>query len=50
VAIAFDNDPAILGAITAILALQIVVGLLASSWAGREQGPAAGSPAVGPAK
>jgi BASS family bile acid:Na+ symporter len=39
VAIAFDNDPAILGAITAILALQIVVGLLASSWAGREPAP-----------
>ena len=34
VGIAFDNDPQILGAITAILVLQIVVGLVvASFWA-----------------
>lgn len=46
VAIAFDNDPAILGAITAVLFFQIVVGLLAASYTGREQGDAA-APAGG---
>ncbi len=35
VAIAFDNDPDILGAITAILFLQIVAGLLTATYAGR---------------
>jgi BASS family bile acid:Na+ symporter len=36
VAIAFDNDPEILGAVTAILFLQIVVGVVASSYLGRD--------------
>ena len=35
VAIAFDDDAVILGAITAILLLQIVVGLVAATYAGR---------------
>ncbi|WP_029253170.1 bile acid:sodium symporter family protein [Paraoerskovia marina] len=37
VAIAFDNDPEILGAITAILLFQIVVGLPVSSFVGRKE-------------
>ncbi|WP_430644767.1 bile acid:sodium symporter family protein [Agromyces sp. GXS1127] len=37
VAIAFDNDPAILGAITAILLLQILVGLPTASFVGRSR-------------
>lgn len=36
VAIAFDNDPAILGAITGILLLQIIVGLPTASFLGRK--------------
>jgi BASS family bile acid:Na+ symporter len=40
VAIAFDNDPDILGAITAILLLQIVVGLVAATFfASRNEDP-----------
>jgi BASS family bile acid:Na+ symporter len=40
VGIAFDNDPEILGAITAILLMQIVVGLVSASWLGRRTDPA----------
>jgi BASS family bile acid:Na+ symporter len=36
VAIAFNNDPDILGAVTAILLLQIVAGLVTASYIGRE--------------
>lgn len=36
VAIAFGNDPEILGAVTAIIFLQILVGVVASSFFGRE--------------
>ena len=36
VAIAFGNEPEILGAITSILFMQIVVGLVVASYAGRE--------------
>ncbi|BDZ54948.1 bile acid:sodium symporter family protein [Agromyces marinus] len=42
VAIAFGNDPAILGAITAILLFQIVVGLPTASFVGRRRAAAAG--------
>ncbi|BDZ64958.1 bile acid:sodium symporter family protein [Agromyces mangrovi Wang et al. 2018] len=41
VAIAFDNDPAILGALTGILLLQIVVGLPTASFVGRKAAPTA---------
>lgn len=37
VAIAFDNDPAILGAVTAILFMQIVVSPVLGGWMGRNQ-------------
>jgi BASS family bile acid:Na+ symporter len=37
VAIAFDNDPAILGAVTAIIFMQIVVTPVVGSWMGRNQ-------------
>jgi BASS family bile acid:Na+ symporter len=39
VAIAFDNDPAILGAVTAIIFMQIVVGGVGSTWVGKQFGP-----------
>ncbi len=39
VAIAFDNDPAILGAVTAIIFMQIVVGGVGSAWMGKQFGP-----------
>ena len=39
VAIAFDNDPAILGAVVAILFMQIVVGGVAGPWMGKQFGP-----------
>ncbi len=38
VGIAFDNDPAILGAITAIIVLQIVVGLVVASFWAKDAG------------
>ena len=38
VAIAFGNDPAILGAVTAIIFMQIVVAAPVSTWMGRDQG------------
>lgn len=40
VAIAFDNDPAILGAVVAILFFQIIGGGLIGSWMGSQFGPA----------
>ena len=39
VGIAFDNDPEILGAITAILVLQIVVGLVVASYWAKDAAP-----------
>jgi BASS family bile acid:Na+ symporter len=49
IALAFDNDPAILGIAVALIFTQIVVGTLVSSWSGRgeaEKGEAAeGEPA-----
>ncbi len=39
VAIAFDNDPAILGAVTAILFMQIIVGGVVGPWLGSQFGP-----------
>ena len=39
VAIAFDNDPAILGAVTAIIFMQIVVSPVVGSWMGNQYGP-----------
>ena len=39
VAIAFDNDPAILGAVVAILFFQIIGGGLIGSWMGSQFGP-----------
>jgi len=40
VAIAFGNDPAILGAVTAIIFIQIIGGGVISSWMGNQFGPA----------
>jgi BASS family bile acid:Na+ symporter len=40
VAIAFGNDPLILGAVVAILFFQIIGGGLISSWMGSQFGPA----------
>ena len=37
VAIAFNNDPAILGAVTAILFMQIIVSPVIGTWMGRDQ-------------
>ena len=37
IALAFDNDPAILGIAVALVFTQIVVGTLVSSWSGREE-------------
>ena len=37
VAIAFDNDPAILGAVTAIIFMQIVISPVVGTWMGRNQ-------------
>jgi BASS family bile acid:Na+ symporter len=52
IALAFDNDPAILGIAVALIFVQIVVGTLVSSWSGRgeaEEGEAAeGEPAEAP--
>jgi BASS family bile acid:Na+ symporter len=39
VAIAFDNDPAILGAVTAIIFMQIVVSPVVGGWMGKQFGP-----------
>ena len=38
VAIAFDNDPAILGAVTAIIFMQIVISPVVGSWMGKTWG------------
>ena len=38
VAIAFNNDPEILGAMTVLIFLQIVVGAPVGTWMGRDQG------------
>jgi BASS family bile acid:Na+ symporter len=46
VAIAFDNDPAILGGVTAIIFMQIVVGTVVSSFLGRKTEGAAGQPSA----
>jgi BASS family bile acid:Na+ symporter len=46
IALAFDNDPAILGIAVALIFVQIVVGTLVSSWSGR--GEAEGEPAEAP--
>jgi BASS family bile acid:Na+ symporter len=49
IALAFNNDPAILGIAVALIFTQIVVGTLVSSWSGRgvaeEEAPAEGQPA-----
>jgi BASS family bile acid:Na+ symporter len=37
VAIAFNNDPAILGAVTAIIFMQIIVSPVIGTWMGRNQ-------------
>jgi BASS family bile acid:Na+ symporter len=37
IAIAFNNDPAILGAATAILMMQIVIGIVTASYLGKEK-------------
>ena len=42
VAIAFNNDPAILGAVTAIIFMQIVVAAPIGSWMGRDKDEEAG--------
>jgi len=49
VAIAFDNDPAILGAVTAIIFMQIVVSPVVGTWMGRNQPDEGegGEPAIG---
>lgn len=48
IALAFDNDPAILGTAVALIFTQIVVGTLVSSWSGRgeaeEEAPEEGTP------
>ena len=51
VGIAFNNDPEIMGALTAILVLQIVVGLVAASFWAKDKDPAdaAAEPAASPA-
>ena len=52
IALAFNNDPAILGIAVALVFTQIVVGTLVSSWSGRgvaeEEVPAEGQPAEAP--
>ena len=52
IALAFDNDPAILGIAVALIFVQIVVGTLVSTWSGRgeaeEEVPAEGGPAEAP--
>jgi BASS family bile acid:Na+ symporter len=52
IALAFDNDPAILGIAVALIFVQIVVGTLVSSWSGRgeaeEEVPAEGELADAP--
>jgi len=52
IALAFDNDPEILGVAVALIFTQIVVGTLVSSWSGRgeaeEEVPAEGEPAAAP--
>ena len=40
VAIAFDGDPAILGAVTGILLVQLVAGVLVAGYFGKEPGSA----------
>ena len=49
VAIAFDNDPELLGVVTVLIFLQIVVGVLAASYLGKgggeEEAPADDTPA-----
>jgi len=40
IAIAFDNDPDILGAVAAILFLQIVVGMVSATYWGKDNAPA----------
>ena len=50
IAIAFGNDPAILGVTTVLVFVQIVVGTLISSWFGRGDGEVEGVPAEAPAE
>ena len=49
IAIAFGNDPAILGVTTVLVFVQIVVGTLISSWLGRGDGEGEGVPVEAPA-
>jgi BASS family bile acid:Na+ symporter len=44
VAIAFNNDPAILGAVTAIIFMQIVAAAPIGTWMGRDKGPESSEP------
>ncbi len=50
IAIAFNNDPAILGTATVLIFVQIVVGTLIASWLGKGDGEAEGEPAEAPAE
>ncbi|NOR88934.1 MAG: hypothetical protein GQ524_01650 [Anaerolineales bacterium] len=44
IAIAFNNDPEILGIAVALIFVQIVVGTFVSSWLGRGDGEEEGEP------
>jgi len=50
IAIAFNNDPEILGIAVALIFVQIVVGTFVSSWLGRGDGEEGGVPAEAPAE
>jgi len=50
IAIAFNNDPAILGTATVLVFVQIVAGTLIASWLGKGDGEGEGEPAEAPAE
>jgi len=50
IAIAFNNDPVILGITTALVFVQIVVGTLVGSYLGKGDGEEEGKPAEAPAE